>query len=467
MKKLLFSDVFEVDKNVLKREGLVNISLLCDLPLFLDPFLIYGSEKEEYKKLNSEINKYILFLKNKAINYPLTDELLDRWFLFHEVNNNWLGYCKFGNRGLGLGKRFANNLYINLRDKLSDYGDNKILEVPHIEKLGLIDEKIGSDNISDFVMNIIKHYFLEITEEFAHKHLREEFCKEFSVEKAYFDYDLEKWVSKTYYLPSYNDDYIILMPKDVLTKDYSFLNTKDLLSRFSLVIGKIPDTKLKGEVNNYLESIYREGMTKEDENNVKMATIREFPSIIDYYIKEAETNFKSACKLSRDKVNYVGNTLANLANKIINELASTNFYQLSNLTYEDGLKKVSLIKDLFQHTDISRYFFRGDVSKIKREEDLELIFRLVFYGVVSSIDSETINIKKSINKSLIEFKIASNPKLKQNLKHQLEDRELITVIFYFNDREKVKLQKLITSLDLVDSESIIVIDARKKKYYKI
>ena len=67
MKKLRFSDIFEIDKSILEEEGLVNISLLCDLPLFVDPFLIFGSDKQEYQNLNEEINKYLLFLKKRTM----------------------------------------------------------------------------------------------------------------------------------------------------------------------------------------------------------------------------------------------------------------------------------------------------------------------------------------------------------------------------------------------------------------
>ena len=48
---------------------------------------------------------------------------------------------------------------INLKSRLNNFGNRSILSVEHIEKLCLIDDKIGSDNISDFVVNIIKHYF--------------------------------------------------------------------------------------------------------------------------------------------------------------------------------------------------------------------------------------------------------------------------------------------------------------------
>ena len=65
MKGLKFSELFEVPKEVLEEEGFVDISLLCDLPLFIDPFLIFGSQKEEYQLLNDEINKYFTELAKK------------------------------------------------------------------------------------------------------------------------------------------------------------------------------------------------------------------------------------------------------------------------------------------------------------------------------------------------------------------------------------------------------------------
>lgn len=76
MKNLKFSEIFEVDKNILEQEGFVDVSLLRDLPLFVDPFLIFGSQKEEYLELNNEINRYLLFLKKKAIQHEIHSGLL-------------------------------------------------------------------------------------------------------------------------------------------------------------------------------------------------------------------------------------------------------------------------------------------------------------------------------------------------------------------------------------------------------
>ena len=54
-----FSEVFGIDEAVLEEYGAMNISLLNDIPLFIDPFLLYASDKEEYKALHEQY-----FVKN-------------------------------------------------------------------------------------------------------------------------------------------------------------------------------------------------------------------------------------------------------------------------------------------------------------------------------------------------------------------------------------------------------------------
>ena len=477
--KLKFSDVFEVDKKILEEEGFVDISLLCDLPLFIDPFLIFGSEKNEYKELNNEINKYLLFVKDKAIQNQLSEGLLKSWFTFSEVNNNWLGYCKFGNKGSGLGPKFAKSLYMNLNSKLNNFGNSSILAVEHIEKLCLIDDKIGSDNISDFVMNIIKHYFLEKTEQFALKYLNKKYCGKFNVDKAYFDYKLERWMPKTYYLPSYNNEYIILMPIDILTKDTSWLNTKDMVDRFSLIVDKIPNEQLKFEINNYLDSLYKKNMTQDEIRRNKLNTIKEFPDIIDYYILDREKTVDEAMSKSIEKSLYVEDTITKIAEKISEKLLNTEFYNCNESSYEEALKRVQYLKHCIEDNDVYKLFFDDDGNVIRKEEDLQLMFRLVCFGTISDVNREVnngrgpVDYKYSIgnmDKSLIEFKLAGNSKLKNNLKNQVEiyeqaneTKKSIKVIIYFSDAEKEKVEKILNDLKLNNKENIILIDARNNK----
>ena len=64
--KIYFSDFVDVSPDVIKDYGAFNISLINDLPLFIDPFLLFNSDKAEYQGLHDEILEYVKFLKDKS-----------------------------------------------------------------------------------------------------------------------------------------------------------------------------------------------------------------------------------------------------------------------------------------------------------------------------------------------------------------------------------------------------------------
>lgn len=48
--KVYFSDFFEIDEDIIEEYGAINISLINDLPLFIDPFLLFNSENPDFSK---------------------------------------------------------------------------------------------------------------------------------------------------------------------------------------------------------------------------------------------------------------------------------------------------------------------------------------------------------------------------------------------------------------------------------
>ena len=105
--QLYFSQYFDVDPDVLEDYGALDISVVSDLPLFVDPFLLFNSEKPEYQALHEEILRYLLFLRDQAAERDLDRGTDRRLYRFKEVKQNWLGFTLFGNDGAGLGRDFA------------------------------------------------------------------------------------------------------------------------------------------------------------------------------------------------------------------------------------------------------------------------------------------------------------------------------------------------------------------------
>ena len=65
--KVYFSDFFEVSPETIDEYGAFNISLVSDIPLFIDPFLLFNSKKKNYQELHSEIIEYLKFIRNVAL----------------------------------------------------------------------------------------------------------------------------------------------------------------------------------------------------------------------------------------------------------------------------------------------------------------------------------------------------------------------------------------------------------------
>ena len=165
--KVYFTDFYNVQEKTLEDYGAFNISLLTDLPLFIDPFLLFHSEKPEYQELHQGIIKYLCFLRDNHTKISSNKGLLEAWFYFREVKQTWLGFSKAGNKGRGLSKDFADSLIFAFDQLLKNFGNEIISSGSHLEKLCLIGNGVGRDMISDFVTNLVKEYLLEYTQTFA------------------------------------------------------------------------------------------------------------------------------------------------------------------------------------------------------------------------------------------------------------------------------------------------------------
>jgi hypothetical protein len=301
-----FSDYFVVDQEMLDSYGAFNVSLVNDLPLFIDPFLLFNSEKEEYQNLHEQIIEYLIFLRDKATSGPVNDGLLGLWYCFPEVKQNWLGFSVSGNSGSGLGLDFARALHANLHRIFSKFGEEQITESSHLEKVCLIAEGVGRDNISDFTTNLIVDFLCRYTETFALEHLDRKQIRQVAIRKARFNHDTESWECGKYQLPWMNDDFVILTPKDMLTRDENWINKGDLIDNFERIPQAISDAQLRAQVDNYFASVLarpkNRAPNKKERADAAVRTILSFPQLIDYYIRTKEEHGDEAADISSEKV---------------------------------------------------------------------------------------------------------------------------------------------------------------------
>ncbi|MDP4280451.1 MAG: hypothetical protein QQM50_07915 [Dehalococcoides mccartyi] len=475
---LYFSDVFEVSKKSLDDYGAFNVSLVTDLPLFIDPFLLFQSPKKEYQDLHKSILSYLAFLRDKSISQDINQGLLHAWFYFSEVEQNWLGFTLQGNRGRGLGRDFAVALNSNLAKIFASFGREQITKSAHLEKLCLIKSGVGRDTISDFTTNLIKEYLLIYTQSFALKNIDQKHLKTVPIRKVRFNFNTERWESGDFTLPYHRHDYVILTPKDILTRDDVWINRTDYLTDFDQMLESSSDQQIRAELDNYLKSELSKEPKKEEYNKALTDFTFKHPELIDYYIKYKEDNGDKAVERSYIKVADSKLVYVEQFGGLVHFLRDTTaFYQIAGNTAKEAYDRIMFLKDVIENKGGWKYLYKDD-KPIAKEEDTHILYRLTWYGTLSDVSREVNDgrgpadfkiSRGATDKTIVEFKLASNPQLKKNLSSQVEIYKAASdagngykVIFFFNDSELKKVQDILQELALATERNIVLIDARKK-----
>lgn len=472
---IYFSDFFDVDKEILESYGAFNVSLVNDLPLFIDPFLLFDSKNSVYQGLHEQIIDYLKFLRDVSATGKLTQVHVDQWFRFAEVKQNWLGFSRSGNSGTGLGTKFANTLHKNLHHVFQDFGTEKVTKSSHLEKLCLLSEGVGRDHLSDFVTNLIKNFLLDYTQDFAQSYLRPEFVRSVGVNRVTFNPTSKRWIGGRYKLPFINGDYVILTPKDMLTRDEAWINRGDLLEGVEDVYQSIPNQQLRNQIDTYFMSRLTEDATDQDRKRLAAQTVEQFPVLLDHYIRIKEDTAGEAHRTSRKKVADTEAQFVDEVSRLVREhLDGTVFYTGGN-SFTESMARIKFLKDVIEHKDGWRIFYING-KPITQEAHLQLLYRLTWFASRMDVNREVNNGRGPVDykisqgnadKTLVEFKLARNTKLKMNLQNQVQIYEKandtsssITVIIYFTDSEWTRVNKILQDLKIDKAKQIVLIDGR-------
>lgn len=461
MNDKLYSEHFGVSSSALKDYDAFNGFVNRDAPYYTLPYKFENIEIEEFKNSYDAYKQYfseiITILDSSNGNDRFYREAEKR-FQFHEMGHIGLGYAKSGKNGSGIGKKFASQL-TQTAFQLVKVG----IKDPEIFQLiGLFEERIGADRISDMTVAILRKDFLLYTQRVS---------LELKLKTKQFKY------GATYYnLPfNHSGEPIIFCPKAVLTDLPVAFDADD--------IGRVcsHNDELRGRINEILGQIFDKQTRALIKRNLKDLILNN-PAII-----------KESIKIYKDKGTHYDFDNDPKGNFIWKEIASdiTLSFPLDLVAQSKPIDIVNAIcdkyQDLIENNGLWKDFHNND-DKHKNEAFAQRLFFAIAHSYCEANDLDIspecdsgngpVDFKfgKGFNDKInVEMKLSTNTKLLHGYKSQLEiynkaekTNQSKFVIVQLYDKDSVKIEKVYeykrqnetTENKLPD---IVVIDAVKKE----
>jgi hypothetical protein len=250
------SDTFSLNHQDLVEAGVLDSFIDVDSRFHIDPYLLSSIEIPElsdcYEKIQDHFRKIITILDASQKKEDRCWREAVRLLCFHEIPQLGLGYSKSGKSSSAIGENIANKLTETAKEII-----NAGIKDPVIfELIGLFEEGIGADRISDMTASLILRNLLHFTDRLT---------RQFSISSK-----IIKFEKIDYLMPKNpkNGRSIILIPKDILSPLPTAYSWDDI----DLVCSH--NQQLRDRVNQII------GNTWKDATNRKKISKRELKSIL-------------------------------------------------------------------------------------------------------------------------------------------------------------------------------------------
>ncbi|APZ35776.1 hypothetical protein BOH66_06490 [Microbacterium aurum] len=472
---IFFSAYFGVHREELDAYGAFDLNLLADVPLFVDPFLLFNSAKPAYQELHEGILTYLRYLKSLS-GEELSDATIRDLFRFQEVRQNWFGYCELGNRGQGLGTDFARALRLSVGRVVANEGESTSTASSHLEKVSLIQRRVGLDKISDFTTNLIKDFLVEYTETFARDHISDDRCADVMVKRIRFSPVTQTWVDEIHRLPMFEDDYVLLTPTDMLVHEDTWINYSDMVARYPEIAAAVDDDVLRDKMNRYFYGALGDSVKKSDVDAARAHTLQSLPELIDIYIKLKEDSAEGAVAVSTEELARLRAVFVEHFSDVLRGfLAEPELAGRPSMTSFDEAKfRCAVFKRWVENKEgwKSLNSAKGHASEAEVQRLIFLALQASEFDVNREVNNGQgpVDFKLSAgatDSALIEVKLASNTSLRRNLENQVEvykkaneTKFAVKLIVFYTEAEKTKVEKILKDLDVAETEWIVLVDAR-------
>jgi len=457
----LYSEYFGLKSSNLKIYDVFNGFVNRDALYYMLPYELEKIKIDEFKNSYAKYKQYfsniITILDNSNGDDRFYREAEKR-FQFHEIGHIGLGYSKSGKNGSGIGKKIASQL-TQTAFQLVKAG----IKDPEIFQLiGLFEEGIGADRISDMTVAILREDFLLYTQRVS---------LELKLKTKKYQYAMT-----SYDLPfNPNNEPIIFCPKTVLT-DLPVAFDSDDIDRVCS-----HNNALRNKVNEILGHVFDKQSKAFIKRNFKDFILNN-PSAIEETIKIYKDKGKHYDFDNDPKGDFIWKELAS---DVVQNHPLLLAIQLKPI---DAVSKIcEKYKDLIENNGLWKDFHNADGTH-KNEAFAQRLFFAIAHSYCEANDLDISPESNSgcgpvdfkigqgfSDKINIEMKLSSNPKLLHGFKSQLaiynkaeKTNQSIFVIVQLNDKDSERIKKVYDYKRENETlknklPDIIVIDATQKE----
>lgn len=317
-----------------------------DIPLYIDPFLLWKSPSQQDNALHTAIiNSFnhlgLLYIKGE------TEKALNVLIEISECSEAGLGTGK-SKRGLKIGVKTAREI-LNL---FKDISDIKLGGFTHFEEIQLYVNNISKDRISDFTCNFLKSFIIDFTQNECNKYMIP--MKKFEDIRVY-NYQRNNLVTEEVNLPfnPENNSPILLVPKRWLRYTL-WINYDDYFRGGFVKVGE-EETLNKVKILNYNRENYDVIRAFVSSKERVQSDCRNDPLFMQIPVLSAKRAFSTIEKLSLGKTNNADKKYEDAVARL---MASLLYPHLDFAQEQSRVDSGSQIRDLIFYNNRSYPYLR-------------------------------------------------------------------------------------------------------------
>lgn len=407
------SEYIKIDESEFKKTGAFDAILDVDSKLFIDPHLLQATKVPElaksYERITKLFEELLLILSKSKEEGDIFWRTALRKFYFPELKGLCIGYSSKGTAGSGMGP----SLRIQILRTAKSIVDAGLQEPELFELIGLFEENVGPDRISDMVGRII----VSDLQQYTQRVFEELKTPTISIQNTPY---------RSIYNP-FNGQPLILLPKEILND----LPIAECWEEIDVICRH--NAALRLRINEVIGETWKKATTSVRKSKLREVLVEE-PEILDDLINLYRKKPAKIYDFESDPAGQV------IWYKVSRQYAS-NYPLVLELpnepTVEDVLKTVLTIcekfKDLVENNALSSLLYDSS-KKPKREEAAQK----VFYGIADSYCSANdIDLSSEANggrgpvdfkmsrgykgRVVVEAKLTTNPQLLHGFDTQIEE----------------------------------------------